>query len=323
LVSETPELFDPILLAALLSTVVLGCALLRALRSERRRADLASRLSAIAVTAFSAGGPVVSLRRSRPQRKRLPIVLSTRLDLAYAATGNRIGPPHLLAVGIAAAAAAGLVSIAVSIHPVLAIALDAAAAAAAPALLLRFGQSRYQRRFLDTFPDALDLIVRAVSSGLPAPEAIELVSREVRWPVGTEFQQLMDELRIGTELEEALQRAADRIRVPDFRFFAVSLLLQRQTGGGIAETLSNLGGIIRQRKALRMKARALTAEAHASAAIVATTPFVAGVGLFLINRDLISVLFIDPRGRFMLGIAVASLLTGIAGMRALIKRNLR
>lgn len=318
-----PELYDPILLAALLMTVLLGCVLLWVLRSERRRADLHSRLSAIAVTAFSADGPVVSLRRSRSQRKSLPIVLSTRLDLALASTGNCIRPPHLLAVGIAAAAAAGLLSIAVSIHPVFTIALDGAAAAGAPALLLRFGQSRYQRRFLEIFPDALDLIIRAVSSGLPAPEAIELVSREVRWPVGSEFQQIVDELRIGTELEEALQRAADRIRVPDFRFFAISLLLQRQTGGGIAETLSNLGGIIRQRKALRMKARALTAEAHASAAIVATTPFVAGVGLFLINRDLISVLFIDPRGRFMLGIAVASLLTGIAGMRALINRNLR
>ena len=316
-------MFDPILLAALLMTVLLGCALLWVVRSDRRRADLESRLSAIAVTALSAGGPVVSLRRSMPQRKPLPIVLSTRLDLAFAATGNRIGLPHLLAVGIAAAAAAGLFSTAVSVHPVLTIALYGAAAAGAPALLLRFAQSRYQRQFLDMFPDALDLIVRAVSSGLPAPEAIELVSREIRRPVGTEFQQLVDELRIGTELEEALQRAADRIRVPDFRFFAVSLLLQRQTGGGIAETLSNLGGIIRQRKALRMKARALTAEAHASAAIVATTPFVAGVGLFLINRDLISVLFVDPRGRFMLGIAVASLLTGIAGMRALVKRNLR
>ena len=258
-----------------------------------------------------------------PRRKPLPIVLSTRLDIAFAATGNRIGPPHLLAVGIAAAAAAGLFSTAVSVHPVLAIALYGAAAAGAPALLLRFAQSRYQRQFLDMFPDALDLIVRAVSSGLPAPEAIELVSREIRRPVGTEFQQLVDELRIGTELEEALQRAADRIRVPDFRFFAVSLLLQRQTGGGIAETLSNLGGIIRQRKALRLKARALTAEAHASAAIVATTPFVAGVGLYLINRDLMTVLFFDPRGRFMLGIAAVSLLTGIAGMRALIKRNLR
>ncbi|MBV8575586.1 MAG: type II secretion system F family protein, partial [Acetobacteraceae bacterium] len=277
-------MFDPILLAALLTTCLLGCALLRVRRSERRRADLESRLRAIAVTAFSADGPAVSLRRSRPRRKPLPIVLSTRLDLAFAATGNRIGPPHLLAVGIAAAGAVGLLSVVVSLHPILVIALDGAAAAGVPALLLRSEQSRYQRRFLEIFPDALDLIVRAVSSGLPAPEAIELVSREVPPPVGTEFQQLVDELHIGTELGEALQRAADRIRVPDFRFFAVSLLLQRQTGGGIAETLSNLGGIIRQRKALRLKARALTAEAHASAAIVATTPFVAGVGLYLINR---------------------------------------
>jgi tight adherence protein B len=316
-------LFDPILLAAVVTTALLGGALFRVLRSERRRANLEPLLSTIARTVPSADVQVLSLRRSGPQRNALPTLLSSRLDLAFSSTGNRIGPTHLVAVGIAAAAIIGLVSVAASLHPILAFAFGGAAAAGAPALLLRVAQSSYQRKFLDIFPDALDLIVRAVSSGLPAPEAIELVSREVRPPVGTEFQRLVDALRIGTELEEALQSAAERIRVPDFRFFAVSLLLQRQTGGGIAETLSNLGGIIRQRKALRLKARALTAEAHASAAIVATTPFVAGVGLFLINRDLMTVLFFDPRGRFMLGIAVASLLTGIAGMRALIKRNLR
>jgi len=316
-------LFDPILLAALLTTVLLGGALFRVLRSERRRAYLEPRLRAIAMTASSADVPVFSLRRSGPQRNALPTLLSSRLDLAFAATGNRIRLAHLVATGIVAAGAIGPVAVAASVHPVIAIALGGAAAVGAPTLLLRFAQSRYQRQFLNLFPDALDLIVRAVRSGLPAPEAIELATHEVRPPVGTEFKQILDELRIGTEMEEALQRAADRIRVPDFRFFAVSLLLQRQTGGGIAETLSNLSGIIRQRKALRMKARALTAEAQASAAIVGTTPFVAGVGLFLINRDLISVLFFDPRGRFMLGIAVASLLTGIAGMRALIKRNLR
>jgi tight adherence protein B len=316
-------LFDPFLFVALLTTVLLGGALFWVLRGERRRADLEPILSTIARTAPSADVQGFSLRRSGPQRTALPTLLSSRLDFAFASTGNRIGPGRLVAVGIAAAATIGLASVAVPVHPMLAIALGCAAAAGAPVLLLRFAQGRYQRKFLDIFPDALDLIVRAVRSGLPAPEAIELVSREVRPPVGTEFQKLLDELRIGAELEEALQRAADRIRVPDFRFFAVSLLLQRQTGGGIAETLSNLGGIIRQRKALRMKARALTAEAQASAALVATTPFVAGVGLFLINRDLITVLFFDPRGRFMLGIAVASLLTGIAAMRALIKKNLR
>ena len=315
-------MFDPILLVALLTTVLLGGAVLRVLRAERRRANFEPLLSTIAMTA-SSDVPVLSLRRSGPQRNALPTVLSRRLDLAFAATGNRIRPAHLVATGIGAAAAVGLAAVAASVHFVLAIALCGAAATAAPASLLRFAQSRYQRKFLNIFPDALDLIVRAVRSGLPAPEAFELVTHEVRPPVGAEFQQILDELRIGTEMEEALERAADRIRVPDFRFFAVSLLLQRQTGGGIAEILSNLSGIIRQRKALRMKARALTAEAQASAAPIATTPFVAGGGLFLINRDLISVLFTDPRGRFFLEIAVASLLTGMATMRALIKRNLR
>jgi Flp pilus assembly protein TadB len=316
-------MFDPILLGALLTTVLLGGALLRVLRCERRRAHLEPLLSTIAMAASSADVQVFSLRRSGLQRNALPTLLASRVDLALASTGNRVRPAHLVAVGIAAAAVIGLVSVAASVHPILAIALGGAGAAGAPALLLRLAQSRYQRKFLDMFPDALDLIVRAVRSGLPAPEAIELVTHEVGPPVGTEFRQLLDELRIGTEMEEALQRAADRIRVPDFRFFAVSLLLQRQTGGGIAETLSNLSGIIRQRKALRMKARALTAEAQASAAIIAATPFVAGVGLFLINRDLTSVLFIDPRGRFLLGIAVVSLLTGFATMRVLIKKNLR
>jgi tight adherence protein B len=316
-------MFDPILLAALLTTVLLGGALFQVLRSERRKAQLEPLLSTIARTASSADVPVFSLRRSGPRRDAMPTLLSSRLELAFSSTGNRIGPAHLVAVGIAAAGTIGLVSVAASVHPMLAIALGGAAAAAAPVLLLRFAQSRYQQKFLDIFPDALDLIVRAVRSGLPAPEAIELVTHEIRPPVAAEFRQILDELRIGTEMDEALQRAADRIRVPDFRFFAVSLLLQRRTGGGIAETLSNLSGIIRQRKALRMKARALTAEAKASAAIIATTPFVAGVGLFLINRDLTSVLFIDPRGRFFLGIAVASLLTGLAVMRALIKKNLR
>ena len=230
-------MFDRILLAALLTTVLLGGALVRVLRSERRRADLEPILSTIARTASSADAQGFSLRRSGPQRTALPTLLSSRFDLAFASTGNRIAPAHLIAVGIAAAAVTGLVSVAASVHPMLAIALGGAAAAGAPALLLRFAQSRYQRKFLEIFPDALDLIVRAVRSGLPAPEAIELVTHEVRPPVATEFRKILDELRIGTGIDEALQRAADRIRVPDFRFFAVSLLLQRQTGGGIAETM--------------------------------------------------------------------------------------
>jgi len=316
-------LSDQITLVFVGSTVLLGVALLQVLRTERRRTRLESRLRVIAAAVPRTDRPVVSLRRPLQQRRALPALLRARLEPALAGTGNRIGLPHLAASGIIATATIGFTAALMQLGPALAITVGGFAALGAPALLLRVAQSRYQREFLDVFPDALDLIVRAVRAGLPAPEAIGFATREVRPPVGTEFQRMLDEMRIGVEMEDALQHAADRVRVPDFRFFVVSLLLQRQTGGGIAETLSNLSIIIRQRKALRLKARALTAEATTSAAVLAVMPLIAGVGLFLINRDLMSMLFVDHRGRFMLGLAIASLLLGVAVMKTLIKRTMR
>jgi tight adherence protein B len=316
-------LLEQILLAVVGMTVLLGGALLRRVRAERRRASLEPYLKALMKTVSNPDRPVVSLRRRLPQRRALPAALSRRLDLALAAIGNRIGLPRLAASAITAAVVVGSAAAAAQFRPALAIAFSGVAAIGVPGLLLRLSQRRYQKRFLDVFPDALDLIVRGVRAGLPAPEAIELVTREIRPPVGTEFQRMLDEMRIGIEMENALQHAADRIRVPDFHFFVVSLLLQRQTGGGIAETLSNLSTIIRQRKVVRLKARALTAEATASAAVVAAMPFVAGGALFLINRELISILFIDPRGRFMLMLAIVCLLLGIAAMKVMIGKSLR
>jgi tight adherence protein B len=269
------------------------------------------------------------LRRALPRRQlrgfyRPPAELWARLDAALAAAGNRIGLTHLIATGIVAAATMIGFAIAVTqLPPALAVALGVAAALAGPALLLRFAQRRYQRRFLDLFPDALDLIVRAARAGLPALEAIEVAAREISGPVGTEFLRMLDEMRIGVEMEDALQHAADRIRAPDFRFFVVSLVLQRRTGGGLADTLSNLSTVIRQRKALRGKVRALTAEPKTSVIVMATMPIIATVGMFLINREMISGLFVDPRGRFMLGVAVVSLLLGIVLMNLMIKKSMR
>jgi tight adherence protein B len=313
----------PIILAVVGLTVLSGTALVWVVRAERRRATIALRLKAIAAGPPRAEPPVVSLLRPPPQRRALPAVLCAKLDASLAATGDRIGLPHLAVVGIIAAVLAGSASAATVFRPPLAIIAAGVSMVGVPALLLRRAQSRYQRQFLDVFPDALDLIVRAVRAGLPAPEAIEAATREVRPPVSIEFQRMLDEMRIGVEMEVALQHAADRVRVPDFEFFVVSLLLQRQTGGGIAETLSNLSTIIRQRKAARQKARALTSEATASAVVVAAMPFVAGVGLFLINHQLMSILLTDRRGRFMLGLAVISLLLGMAVMKTVIKKSLR
>jgi tight adherence protein B len=317
------------LLMVLAASALLGAGLWAAVRIERHRERREQRLKTITMT-----GPVdeiigVSLRRPLPRGGRLrafvslPAGLWAHVEAAFAATGNRIGLPQLVLTGIAAAALTGFVARFIGCNSVLVIGLSAAAAVAAARYLLRFGQLRYQRRFLDAFPDAIDLIVRAVKAGLPALDAIDLAAREVSAPVGTEFQKVLDETRIGVAMADALNHAADRIRVPDFRFFVASIVLQRRTGGGLAETLVNLSTLIRQRRTLRLKARALTAESKASAALISIMPFVAAAGLYLVKPDMMSLLFVDHRGRFLLGVAVVSLLLGIATMSAIIKRTLR
>ena len=320
---------DQFLLTVLTASALLGAGLWAALRVERHRERREQRLKTITTTAPSDELTGASLRRPLPRADRLRAFLSlpaglwARLEAAFAAAGNRVGLPELVAAGIAAAAVTGFAARFMGLNPALAILFSVAAAAAAARSLLRFAQIRYQRRFLDVFPDAIDLIIRAVKAGLPALDAIELAAREVAAPVSTEFQKVLDDTRIGVPMADALSHAADRIRMPDFRFFVASITLQRRTGGGLAETLVNLSTLIRQRRALRLKARALTAESKASAAVIAITPLVAGAGLYLVKPDMVSLLFVDHRGRFMLGVAIVSLLLGIATMSAIIRRTLR
>ena len=323
---------DQLILAVLGMVVLLGGALYVVLRSDRVRESRAQRLKAItagAVTPAAASGPSVSLRRAMTQRTArglalLPGGLWARLEAALAATGDLIGVPHLAGTALVAAVTVVLYANRVmGFSPALTIILTGAAAVAAPVYLLRFAQSRYQNRFLDVFPDALDLIGRAVSAGLPVFDAMEVAAREIRAPVGPEFQRTLDEVRIGVEIEEALRHTALRVRVPDFWFFVVALVLQRRTGGGLAETIGNLSSIIRRRKEIRLKARALTAESKASAVVLAIMPFLIAAALFLISPELMSPLFADPRGRFMLGLAFLSIAAGMAVMAQLIKRSLR
>jgi tight adherence protein B len=147
--------------------------------------------------------------------------------------------------------------------------------------------------------------------------------RDIADPVGGELRTVLNEIQVGAEPQDALQRVADRIRVPDFRFYVVALALQRRTGGGLAETLTNLSGVIRARKALRLKAQALASESKASAAVLAILPFIVFGLLLAINPALMSVLFTDPRGRFMLGFAFISIVVGVGVMAKIIKWSLR
>ena len=315
-------------LSVLGAVVLIGAVLFAFIRADRHRESRQQRLRAVGTMGPSEDAPILSLRRPLSRAGiRDFFLLSTlwvRLEAAFAAAGNRIGLPHLVVAGVAAAGMTVLFAEKImGFSPALVVLLGAAAAVAAPAVLLRLVQSRYQNKFLDPFPDALDLMCRAVRAGLPVFDAMEVASREVTAPVGTELARTLEEMRIGVDIDEALQHTADRIRVPDFRFFAVALKLQRRTGGGLAETLANLSNIIRRRKEIRLKARALSAESKASATVLAVLPFAVGALLFFLNPSLMSVLFDDPRGRFMMGMAFLSLAIGVSVMAVIIRKSLR
>lgn len=197
-----------------------------------------------------------------------------------------------------------------------------AALAAGPLLpraVMRHQQARADERFLEHFPDVIDMIVRMVRSGLPVSAAIRSVSGEAAAPVGTVFKRIADRADIGVPLEQALSDISDEIGLADFRFLAVTVALQRATGGNLARTLEASSEIVRKRRALRLKATAATAEVRLSAIVLASIPFVTIGALMLISPGYLAPMISDPRGNVMIGLAVASLVLGALSMRWLVR----
>ena len=165
--------------------------------------------------------------------------------------------------------------------------------------------------FIGLFPEAIDLMVRALRSGLPISEAIIMASHEIGDPIGAEFRTIEAGMRLGRDLESLLWDIAKRIDAPEFRFFIIALSVQRETGGNLAETLSNLADVLRRRRTMRMKARAMASEARASTMILGSLPLVVTVILFMTSPGYIMPLFSDIRGLMLVGIALGMLGSGI------------
>ncbi len=181
---------------------------------------------------------------------------------------------------------------------------------------------RHQSALLMQFPDALSMLVRSVRVGIPVLEAIRAVAREAPPPTGPAFARLIDQVSIGMPLEDAVLELAKRGGIPEYRFFATALALQTQTGGTLSETLESLADVIRKRMALKGRGKALTAEARASAAILAVLPFATGALLYFVNPNYVMQLFTDPTGRTIFGSAVISLSLGLLIIRAIIRAAL-
>ncbi len=180
-------------------------------------------------------------------------------------------------------------------------------------LVGRMGRRRVAA-FIGLFPEAIDLMVRALRAGLPISEAIVNAGEEIGDPVGVEFRTIESGMRLGRDLDSMLWDIAKRIEAPEFRFFIIALNVQRETGGNLAETLNNLSMVLRGRRAMRAKARAMASEARASTAILGSLPILVTVILSITSPTYITPLFTDVRGLMLLGVAVGMLLSGIGIM---------
>jgi len=194
-----------------------------------------------------------------------------------------------------------------------------AAGIAVPHLIVGFIGWRRSEAFLGELPDAIDVIVRGIKAGLPVIDSIGAVGDEFPNPIGVEFRAIRDKVRIGASLNDALTDMARRIGKPEVSFLATSIAVQRETGGNLSVALENLSATLRERHQMKLKIKALSSEARASAYILGSMPFIMGVIIYLLNPNYIMPLFSDERGQMMIYGGLSSIALGIIVMARMIR----
>ncbi|MFQ3666249.1 MAG: type II secretion system F family protein [Sphingomonadaceae bacterium] len=310
-----------LVVAAILAGVLLGLGVrhLKRLAALRKRAQrLAGRhVAPLGSAAPEAGArPSGSLARTQVTSTRPRQWLARLLGVPPASvTGD-------LCLRLAAGAAVALLlGLRLSLPVALAVPGSGLATIVAARLLLQraAGQTRVRLRAL--LPDAIALIVRCLRAGVPISEAIAEAGRGTPAPLGPLLADVHRDVRLGRTLEDALWQAARRIGLPEFDFLCVTVSIQRETGGNLAETLSGLESTIRKRMQLQLKVKALSAEARTSALVIGSLPLLMAAALALLLPSYLVPLIETPAGRMLLGAAIASLLTGALVMVHLVRRE--
>lgn len=184
-------------------------------------------------------------------------------------------------------------------------------------IIIRMGNRRINK-FIAGFPEAIDTMVRGLRSGLPVSESINAVGREMPNPVGEEFRRMSDAMRLGLSMDEAMWDVAKRIDTPEFRFLIIAMAIQRETGGNLGETLANLSELLRRRRQLKMKIRAMSSEARASAMIIGSLPFIMFCLLYMVSKPYMMTMLTTPQGHTLLAVAAVWMFLGVLVMRKMI-----
>jgi tight adherence protein B len=187
-----------------------------------------------------------------------------------------------------------------------------------PRWVLAFLTARRRKKFTAEFANAIDVIVRSVKSGLPTNEALRIVARESPNPVGSEFTRLVEGLKVGVTLDQGLKRMFDSMPTPEVGFFSIVMTIQSRSGGNLSEALGNLAAVLRDRKRLEGKIRAMSSEAKASAMIIGSLPPGVMLLVYMTTPAYISLLFTEKMGNLMLAGCVFWMSVGVFVMRKMI-----
>jgi tight adherence protein B len=202
--------------------------------------------------------------------------------------------------------------------PLFCIGIFFAATFGAPRWFVGFLRGKRMKAFLNEFPNALDVMVRSIKSGLPLNDSLRLIAAEGQEPVKSEFRRIVEAQQLGLSVPEACGRLSQGIPLPEANFFAIVIAIQAQAGGNLSEALGNLSRVLRDRRKMKAKVQALSMEAKASAVIIGALPFIVAILVYLTSPDYMTVLFTDDRGLFIIGVSAIWMTIGIFVMRNMI-----
>jgi len=255
-----------------------------------------------------------TLREQEKQAKKASVTLPARLRQA----GLSITPSTFWIIsGVLGVVVLGVTYV-VKPNLLIALGLGFAAALGLPRWTIGFLGKRRTKKFTEAFSDAIDIIVRGIKSGLPVHDCLKIIARESPEPLAGEFKRLVENIGMGVTVDQALDKMYERMPTPELKFFAIVLAIQAKTGGNLAEALGNLSVVLRSRKLMREKIKALSAEAVTSAGIIGSLPpGVVGMISFT-SPAYMSIMYTDPRGNMMLGGGLIWMCIGIFVMRKMI-----
>jgi len=264
--------------------------------------------------------PVAQTLKEIEERQKAAQKVSLRLRLARA--GLKITPRVFwLASFVCGGVLAAIVSLSLppsATRMFLVVVVGLIGVLGVPRWVINRMTKRRQQKFTLELPNAIDIVVRGMKSGLPLNECLSIVARESAEPLASEFREVMDQQRVGVPLGEALEKLTGRMPLPEVKFLSIVIAIQQQSGGNLSEALGNLSGVLRDRVRLQMKIKALSAEAKASAMVLAALPPTVMFLLYITSPDYIAPLFQTRMGNFALLGCGLWMMTGVLVMKKMI-----